>query len=79
MAIKIPNTNQQVKRKQLVCWKYVISKHNMVLNIYIHFPKKYLKYHLVWNSGFSRTGVQGDPNIWKNVLKYKFFIAKEIY
>jgi hypothetical protein len=26
-------------------------------------PRKYLKYHLVWYSGFSRIGVLGDPNI----------------
>lgn len=28
---------------------------------YLHLPKKYLKYHLVWCSGFSKIGVLGDP------------------
>lgn len=30
---------------------------------HLHFPRKYLKYQRVWYSGFSRTGVLGEPNI----------------
>lgn len=36
----------------------------------LRFPRKYLKYHLVWYSGFSSTGVLGEPNICKYISEY---------
>lgn len=32
-----------------------------IFDWYSHLPRKYLKYHLVWCSGFSKIGVLGDP------------------
>ena len=43
---------------------------------YSRLPRKYLKYQRVWYSGFSNTGVLGDPNIFSTCredisLEYK--------
>lgn len=33
--------------------------------LYLRLPRKYLKYHRVWYSGFSKIGVLGDPKTYK--------------
>lgn len=49
---------------------------------HLRFPRKYLKYHRVWCSGFSKIGVLGDPKTYllmNNEFSYYFFFFLSRY
>lgn len=49
------------------------------MKIYLRFPRKYLKYHRVWNSGFSRwTGLATGLETWKKTPVHLHEFNKQV-
>lgn len=49
------------------------------MKIYLRFPRKYLKYHRVWNSGFSRwTGLATGLETWKKKTMHLHEFNKQV-
>lgn len=71
-------TEQQEKKTTINKWKEcteICERYRNKCFVHLRFPRKYLKYHLVWCSGFSRIGVLGDPKTYWRIKKMRQFLV----